>query len=493
MVQHAAPTFVPLELHHAALAPAAGIQLALVTHEQAPELGQCAADRPHALGDLLRRILLAVHPPDGDRGHVAAGRKLEPVAAAGDISLLDRFPHLGLDARRVFEVQRADRQVERVRPLAGEHPVAQVEPVLKLQAARVISALFERSPRRGSEPEIPVQTRRHRVLARRPVVARREAAVAIAPHVDLANLAEQSGLDDLDRAAERLAAAALGAVLRGDLALGRQFDQLACLRNLAHQRFFAEHVLAGLHEGHAQRRMPSRAGGHQHRVERLLGLQQLAVVLVESRLFCARRPVLAGTLGHELGGPIKLSPVDVAQGDHVVALAQDLLDQARAAASRADRGHVELVVGRLLAGGPNARGNNERRRQGADTCHGQAFEHRPAATPRVVLTAAHRISFLLAVHRAVVIHGVCTGCHAAGARRPWRDEYKSYCRERPCKAPRENLGHRAPAKSKLSIPAIAGRQSIRAPARPGLSILPLACKGRVWRSAGACAICRHLT
>jgi len=143
----------------------------------------------------------------------------------------------------------------------------------------MVDSALERAPGDGPSRN-PNSARRAPDLRRRTIATGREPAVTIAPHVD-SRIWPAGRLKDFDRAAKRLTTAALGAMLRCNLALGHQFDQFAGLSDLSHQRLLAINVLAGLHEGHAERRMPARAGGNQYGVQRLFGFEQLTVIFVK--------------------------------------------------------------------------------------------------------------------------------------------------------------------------------------------------------------------
>src|SRR5205823_674264 len=92
----------------------------------------------------------------------------------------------------------------------------------------MIDLLLEGAHRRRPDPQIPVEARGYGVLARRaPFVS----VDADAPVVDLADLSQATGLDDLHAPAQRLAGAALVPHLRYDLAAAGQLAQLARLRD----------------------------------------------------------------------------------------------------------------------------------------------------------------------------------------------------------------------------------------------------------------------
>ena len=292
------------------------------------------------------------------------------------------------------EPQREDWQKERVSALARQHAIAEIEPVLEPQAARVIGAFFEGAQRRGSEPEIPVQTGRRRILSHRTIVAWRILAIAVAPQIDLTDLAQQTGPDDLDRASEGFSAAALRAGLGGHLGLRRQFDQLAGLGDLVQQRFLAKDVFSGLHACHGQGRMPAGTRGHEHPIDRFLRLQQLAVIVIDLDFagqvgapICAARDAFPGRF--------QSGPIDVAQGRDIFSLLQNGLDQGRRATAGSDDRDIELVVGGCGIGPSRARREDQRNAENANPNCATTLQKRPveAASIRVASRSSDFLSW----------------------------------------------------------------------------------------------------
>ena len=117
-------------------------------------------------------------------------------------------------------------------------------------------------------------------------------------------------------------------------------------------RLLAEDVLAGQQGGLAHRHVPALARGDDHRVHRLLRLQELAVIVVDLG------PLQLGAEAFLDVGD--LPGVDVADGRDVVALLQGRAEDLAHPPAAAQQGQVQLAVGPLTGQGP--RGHEVRQR-----------------------------------------------------------------------------------------------------------------------------------
>jgi len=233
----------------------------------------------------------------------------------------------GLDARRVPQLQRPERQVhvvaaEVAQPAAAEVPPASPPPG---QVAGVVRPLGGRA-----EPQVPAQVLRHG----RGVLGAPHAAVADGvPDVHLADGADQAPLDDLNGAAVVAAGVDLRAHLRDELLRAGQLDQRAALVDGVGQGLLAVAVLAHSH-GHGRR------GG-----VRVVGCADDHGVDVPAHGIQHSPEVGEGPGPGEPRGRLgEAAGVDVAQGDDVLAL--DAAEVGPPAPADADDGDVELLVGR---------------------------------------------------------------------------------------------------------------------------------------------------
>ena len=171
---------------------------------------------------------------------------------------------------------------------------------------------------------------------------------AVRPHVDLRDVAEDAALDDLDVAAETVAAGALVAHLRDHVVGLRGVEELVRLPDGAHERLLHVHVDAHLHraDGDGGVHVVGRRDGHRLDLELGLVVQHLAVVRVERHL---------GELLGEAGDLLRVLVVDgvdalvrvgVAPGDE---LGEAALDHGHpvgvALAHHADGGEADLLRG----------------------------------------------------------------------------------------------------------------------------------------------------
>ena len=135
--------------------------------------------------------------------------------------------------------------------------------------------------RRGTNPKIPIESRRNRIFARGPINPLRPDRT-IAPNVQFERLADQAGLNDFDGATETAAGASLVAHLGGDLLLPGEVTQVAGLENRVGQRFLNVGVLAHFHRARGGECMMMVGRGNDHRVDVLANfVEHFTVVAID--------------------------------------------------------------------------------------------------------------------------------------------------------------------------------------------------------------------
>src|SRR5262245_2459962 len=107
----------------------------------------------------------------------------------------------------------------------------------------VICVLLVRAHRCGTDPQIPVEVRRHRIFARRPVDPLRP-NWAIAPDVQFGWVADQPSLNHFDGATQTAASTALIAHLCSDFPFFRETPQRPRLIDRVCERLLAINVFA---------------------------------------------------------------------------------------------------------------------------------------------------------------------------------------------------------------------------------------------------------
>src|SRR5262249_30993638 len=151
------------------------------------------------------------------------------------------------------QLQRPERQVVPVAAEIAHRAAAEIPPAIPFRTGEVDR--MERPRRCRAQPEIPVETRRNRLLFLRTfgdvdnvlVLVRSllalQAPRARHPDVGLAHRTDDTALDQFDDAAIVLAGVNLNAHLRGDLALHRLLANLARLPDVVCERLLAVDVL----------------------------------------------------------------------------------------------------------------------------------------------------------------------------------------------------------------------------------------------------------
>jgi len=221
----------------------------------------------------------------------------------------------------------------------------------------VVGTVLVGAERRGAQPALPVQRRRHRVGTFGTGNALRPDR-AVGPHVHLGHVAENAGLQQLGITAQAVVGAALVAHLRDHATRVGDLLEILRLPDRAHQRLLHINVAALLHRADRGGRMHVVRRRDRDRVEILALVQHLAEIAVALHL---RRilPLLLD-LGERL---IDRGAVHVAQRDNVLAVLKHRHPVAPAFAADADHADVQFFA-RL---GERACGP---RREAAPRCHG---------------------------------------------------------------------------------------------------------------------------
>ena len=135
----------------------------------------------------------------------------------------------GLDRAGDWQLERPERQVVPVAAEVGHRPVAEIPPAVPSWAGQI--DLVERAVWRRAEPQVPVQSRRHRRGFGWPLLDETmsrwrsrflfalPAPGAADPHMDLAHRADRSRLDQLHHPPVIVAGMDLRPHLRSDLGL----------------------------------------------------------------------------------------------------------------------------------------------------------------------------------------------------------------------------------------------------------------------------------
>ena len=319
-----------------------------------------AAELDDVLAQVVARLPAAFIPEERDGRQQLAGldrvrprRELEADLAALRIAFLRAALGLRLDGGRVTEVQRTEREVAGMARHVAERARAEVVPAapservidralavvaLALRGGGGLGALapfrLERPLRRDAEPEVPVEIRRYRVLARGPHDTLWPDR-AVRPDVDFLDRADDAGLQHLDAAAQLIGGTALVAHLRHDAGGLRQLAQAAGLPDRVRQRLLDIDMLAHLHR--------HRRGGRVHVVGRGDGDRVDAVLFLEEHVAeVAIEADVGEFLADFLGLPVQRVLVHIAQRADAHAGLHHLADIAAALAAATDCGEEQL-------------------------------------------------------------------------------------------------------------------------------------------------------
>ena len=201
----------------------------------------------------------------------------------------------------------------------------------------MIDALLVRPLRGGAEPRFPVQLRRHRVLARRPIQTLGPDG-AVGPNMTFERIADDPGVDDLNPAPQPVEGAALVAHLRSQVLLFGQPPHCPGLKDGLDQRFLAETVLAHLHRANGGDPVVMVRSRNRHRVNAVVHVLEhppVIPVLLDFRKLVLKLPGLPGQ-------PV---PVHVADGHNVAAASRRVAAVFLALAADADAGDVDALIG----------------------------------------------------------------------------------------------------------------------------------------------------
>ena len=155
----------------------------------------------------------------------------------------------------------------------------------------------------------------------------------------------------------------MGTELCGQLALPAEFADFTRLGAAMGHRFLAEYVLSSQHCGLAHRHVPPLPGGDDYRVERLLRLEEFAVVLINCGLLQLGAEVLLNVCD--------LPGVDVADGYDLVPLLQGRTEDLVHATAATQQGQVQFAVG--AACGKGSRWHQVRQHGRAQTGRAESF------------------------------------------------------------------------------------------------------------------------
>src|SRR5207237_1198317 len=144
---------------------------------------------------------------------------------------------------RVTKLECAKRHIDGMTRHVPEGAGPEVVPTAPLEC--MVRVFLVWPLRSGAEPTIPIQGRRNRILARRPIQALRPNG-AIAPDMQLERFADDAGLNDFDGPTQPALGAALVAHLGGQFLFGGQPAQCARFVNSLGQRLLAKTVLTQL-------------------------------------------------------------------------------------------------------------------------------------------------------------------------------------------------------------------------------------------------------
>ena len=191
---------------------------------------------------------------------------------------------LRADADRRGEFQRGENRIEDVAAEVAHRPAAKVLPVAPLE--RVIEIRLVGAHRRGADPQVPVQRRRH--FSARRLGALREARIFVArirlPRMHRLDFSDHAVVDQLHAGAVRLVAVDLVPHLRDHL---RDLRLPAHLPHLPHrvcERLLAIHMLAHFHRRHRHGRVPVVGRRDRHRINLVAQFREhLAPVLIVRR------------------------------------------------------------------------------------------------------------------------------------------------------------------------------------------------------------------
>ena len=285
-------------------------------------------------------------------------RKL-PLAAESDPAAMRR------DANRMrLDAQAPAGEIDIVRPVAADIAVA--EGAVPVPIAVVAVGIERAVERRGPDPDVVVDARRHGSVGDR-LPVRMQLAIPRLRHL---HFAENALLEQFVSLLRHCARTHLRAVLHDAAVFARRFDQDPAFAKDVAGRFLDVDILAGLHRADRDGRVPVMGRRHDDGLDSLV-FKDLAEILDQ------RRRVPAGAVDG-LPRSLRVGLVDVAERhDADVVAGQEPLDMSVSHASDADDGNPELVVGRSGVGPDGETGQGDADRFAAsDTIHGTSLPTR---------------------------------------------------------------------------------------------------------------------
>ena len=242
--------------------------------------------------------------------------------------------HFGRDVRGSgrAEAETDPDGTEQVQPEIAEPRRAEVAPTAP--RARVVDLRHERTERRAVEPRLPVERFRHGRLGERPRVVGRGLSPAVREHPDVAELADESALQERHRLAVARPRGDLRAHLRDGLLLGGEALDLAAVGDVVAEGFLSVDV------------EPAREGVEDVSRVRVVGRGDVdGVDAVAFLLHHLVRVAVGARVGADLLGLGEVVGVHVAErGDVDVGMAAESVEVAKRHVARADAGMGEHRV-----------------------------------------------------------------------------------------------------------------------------------------------------
>ena len=155
--------------------------------------------------------------------------------------------------------------------------------------------MIEWASRRGAEPQVPIQSRRHGILLLRALDALQPKRAA-RPVLYLPHRADHARPDPLTEQARVFGSLVGDGDLRGDSGLLRHFRHAPRFVDRVSQRFLTENVLALLHRGNGSHCVEIIGRADDNCVKVFLFSQQFAEVNVSGASFVLSRALLCGVI-----------------------------------------------------------------------------------------------------------------------------------------------------------------------------------------------------
>ena len=224
----------------------------------------------------------------------------------------------------------------------GDHATAELHVVAPAWKVVVHASWGEHgvvgTHRRGADPEVPVQSRFRLLLLE---VARASGVPEGA--FDALNLADDAVADEIDGGSKLAAGALHGAGLKDAAMLVHSVDDFDGFVDVVREGLFAVHVFAVAQCGEHGDGVPVVGSGDADRVDVLAAGDFTEVVVAFAIL------VLVAVVD-ALDGVIAPSGVDIAHGEHLGILAEEVAQEASTLLAHADEAHGDPVVGAPCGG-----------------------------------------------------------------------------------------------------------------------------------------------